>query len=223
MEHVSVPKKYLTASHGGVGTHSIARFICGECGLNYVPVRHNRKPPAVGSVLRGYGRKRSQPPIVLNSDDDIRILYVWGDPRDVVCSFWHRHGPGNAGIRLHCSNVQGNKRLIDTKISFAKYMARGVDAFGLEEHVRNWTSPDMKYHPYRIAAVDYSKMYDEGVKVEICRFFGVSPDNYPEKKQRRTNWRKESKRTRARLTKMFSSLLEYECRLKPFMAINYEL
>ena len=213
-------KKYLVVSHGGVGTHAVSHFIRPRCQLGFNPVRHHIRPFALPFVSRDYGRNRDVAPVKMAEGDDVRVIYVFGNPMDACCSFFRRRAKDNAWLRLAVANLHGNYKKVGPRLTLQKFLDRGEDLFGFRAHVRAWTGEAAGNAPYPILAVRYETMYDH--LDEIAEFVGLQDkvDQFTPFKKRHCDWLDKPKPIRDGLLKMYGGLAKEETKLGDCWRVN---
>jgi hypothetical protein len=209
-------KKYLVVSHGGVGTHAVAKFIRPNCRLGFNPVRHHPSLFVLPFVSHDYGKNRHVNPVRMLNGDDVRVIYVFGDPRNAACSFFRRRAKNNAWLRLAVANLGGNASRVGPMLTLEKYVNDGRDLFGFEQHVKVWTGGESRMIEksdgcsYPILAVRYETMYEH--VHDIAEFVGLSgmEDKFPPHRPRKCDWSEYKPAVVEGLSAMYGGLSEYE-------------
>lgn len=171
----------IVCSHGGVGTTFISEFISRYLRANDpYDCDHSKHIPI--------------PPRWISRD--IRIIYVYGNPREAAMSLFAR---GYAGLQS-CKN--GIIFPVEKNESFEQYLERGEDRLGLTDHLSRWINP--RNHRNDVLLVKYDKLWENAAT--IISFLGIdskSIDLFPERKTRKSILSDLSKRQTVQLCQMY--------------------
>ena len=176
-------------SYGGVGTRMLYewlkphfKYITGQSQVHYeVP----------------------SPTLKLGKDD--RVLYLYGNPVDSVCSFYGKDMENGKFIREHCSNLQ-----IPTVTSdIHEFINNGEDAFKLYDHYTRYTESLYDIDPQEgaIIIIDYDDLWLE--QEDFLRHMGLEQfaDTFPKKRERSPKpWL--STEIREGITSIYKSMIE---------------
>jgi len=167
---------------GGTGTYAIEEW---------------GRPNWSESRLRAHTRSPSAP-----ATGD-RVLYVFGDPRNQLLSFFHR-GFMKAPY-THCQNVNGNVNYLGTRKSWSleSYLQEEYDAYQLYEHLQGWLSHHAR--DYSIMFVRYEAIAKTSVRRQLREFVGqYRPFEF---KPRASNFEGLSASLRQSIDRMFSHMV----------------
>lgn len=186
----AVRHRVQITSFGGSGTTALtAAFLDGGLDLppgpGQWPHKHTRRPPEAAAVPAGF-----------------RVVYPVGDPRDAVLSVFRRDYQRGHWRALHDAPADAETpAFLDTLDTF---LARGVDEFGLEDHLDAWL-----HHPpgYPVMVLRFDRIDD--VWDEVADFVGLPPDR-PRitRRARATDWRAAPPAVREAIDALYTPLAE---------------
>jgi len=176
---------YLT-SFGGVGSKMLIRALYNALGEG-----------ATDRVGASHTHRRLPPPALHPGQC---AVYVFGDPRDAVLSFFQRrdqrharHGFGEARNLVsktphwalqHLKHIAADPGPLDETWDLARYLQHGADLFRLEEHFDNWV---YAWADYPITFVRYDTLWSRiGI---LAAHFGLPTLSLPQREQRAAQWR----------------------------------
>ena len=151
--------------------------------------------PGGGTIMATHGHLRIPPGRIQANK---RVLYMFGDPRDAVVSFFDRrnsrhgrHGfnakikdvPDDSWVLKHCANIESSADDMDKSWDLRRFLDNGLDCFRLKEHFDNWCYSDVNYD---IVFVRYESIWDN--KAALAKMLGLTMDRFPEKIERRSKW-----------------------------------
>jgi len=138
-------------STGGTGTYAIEAWGRPNWSSKRVPA-HQRSPLIAG-------------------EEKQRVLYIFGDPRNQLLSFFRR------GFMTppytHCQHVGGNVKYLlrMSRISVDSYLLLEYDAYQLYEHLRGWLSHVRRR--YDIMFVRYEALHKPEVEKAMRSWVGA--------------------------------------------------
>jgi hypothetical protein len=157
------------------------------------PFKHQRVPPPPTEVPPGF-----------------RVVYPFGDPRDVVGSVFRREFQGGhyRGMRLQKPSPAGERHLVDLDA----FLANGVDEFGVADHFARWRGRDDRAYPVLfVRFVDLADVWSD-VR-DLAGLPRSTPP--PELRPRASAWERLPSPQRARIDDMFGSLAAELAALPP--------
>lgn len=197
-------------SFGGVGSKMLSRSVYEAMGVtdpqSYRQAHsHHRIPPL--QLLPGQ-----------------QVVYVLGDPRDAVLSFFarremrhDRHGfaPAEPGEELgtnqeneqkhwvvkHLRNIQAEQRELTEEWDLATYLDQPSDLFRLEEHVDAWLYAN---GDYPVTFVKYDRLWD--VAGDLAAHLGLDRLDLPDRIERSSDWRHLDQPLREGLDRLYGDL-----------------
>lgn len=128
--------------------------------------------------LGGMIYKTHDPTPPLSLPGNVKVIYVFGDPRDAVISI-HK----NLNFKRACLNAKSNNHASLEKIF-------EIDIMRLEENFDNWHRPQS----FRFASVRYDAIYNEHTINMLQEFTGMKL-NFPPKVLRESKYEKHSRLT----------------------------
>ena len=147
-------------SMGGVGSTALGRHI--------------------GSISDKTIREHAHSPIVYDSEKQIRLGYVFGNPYNSVLSVFRR---GYQNMNTQAMNVGSGAEIADLKgVEIEEYLQRGVDEFRLDRQLTNWCDPKLTKHPTIL--IKYEELADN--IEQVLDFFGC--DKPFEVRTRKSSW-----------------------------------
>jgi hypothetical protein len=190
----------VVATFGGCGSKMVVNWLYqGSDATEKIPLhRHERIPPR--AAPRG------------------SVIYVFGDPRNTIVSFFERrngftanHGfanklgtmdpapPGNSGWCMTAlSNLQADGEAMDEGWGLEEYLRYGVDLFRLQEHFNMWLHSPL---PYPVFFLKYEHFWE--VAPLVRRYLVADCGPVPSKRVRRADWTALSPYLRAALEQMY--------------------
>ena len=135
-------------SMGGVGSTALARHI--------------------GSIADKTVKEHAYSPEVYNSESDVKLGYVFGNPYNSVLSVFRRGYQGMHAKAMNAGSDTPAAKLQD--VSLEEYLSRGVDAFHLDRQLNNWMNPELTQHP--IILIKYEELANH--IDEVLKFFGCT-------------------------------------------------
>jgi hypothetical protein len=168
---------YVIVSYGGVGSKALVKSV-GEETQSAVDHTHWRFQPR-------------------QADRAIKFVYVFGDPRNSVQSFFDRReniherhgfdGVHRAGIQAwvddHCINLQGDWEHFCSSWDIVAFLSQSNDLLRLEEQFYNWFFNPEKLD---VVFVRYETMWEN--ELEIAALLGLEKLNLPKKVTRQSDW-----------------------------------
>lgn len=152
--------KIYLFSTGGCGTRTLYKWLKER----YTDINGQ------GNVHHG------KPPKKLGSND--KVIYLYGNPIDVVASFYRRHKENGLFITQHSTNLNikgttGNKN---------KFIKEKRDAFKLEEHFDRYTSLD------NILIINHDKIWEGDNIKKILEYLNLleHESKFPAKRERKS-------------------------------------
>lgn len=128
--------------------------------------------------------------------DNTRIVYQFGDPRDVVLSTVY----GNVNRDIH---VRQHLGVDDSWMGTDRWMYE--DVLGLEEHFDNWTSKKRD----NILLVGYSEMWNSiNETLDFLKIPSSEAAKFPKKRARKYSWKNLPKQDADQMTATYSRLIE---------------
>ena len=183
----------------------------------------------VGSKLLLKGLFPGQPPKVLKTrhhhwrwppeamDAESQVIYLFGDPRNSVVSFFNRRKTQHAGhgfrekerpgqpdwARRHCRNVAGDWRELSADWDLPAFLAHRRDLFRLEEHFDNWLNAAW---PPRILHVRFESLWSNLPTVfEFLDLPTARAADFPPCQARASDWRDQPEAERAGLDEVYGA------------------
>lgn len=135
---------------GGLGTYAIEEW--GRPHWAQPRLRAHRRSPAIAG------------------GQDQRILYVFGDPRNQLLSFFRR---GFMKVPYqHCQHVSGEVNYLAAKQSWTidEYLQEEYDAYKIREHLLGWLAHYERR--YSIMFVRYEALAKPTVNAAMCEWVG---------------------------------------------------
>lgn len=193
---VGLSDKYLVST-GGVGSCAVEAWAHGKlCEM------HNGQP---------WSAHTRNPKIVPRDGEEVRVLYIVGNPYNQLLSF-HRRGFLSAPYR-HCQHVGGNVQALEWRKEWTleEYLDQGEDLFRLESHFDGW----WKYaaRRYEVMFVRYETM--PTVIEGVAAWLGVEA-NFAFK-PRASDVFKQPPAVREKLVEMYGRFAMRVCDLPPLI------
>ncbi len=205
---LSIPSEidFCVVSSGGVGSKMLVKALKASSHLHRTGERE---------IIAAHSHLRVPPKII---SANTRILYMFGDPRDAVVSFFDRrkskhdrHGfntkiidkPNIHWVLQHCDNIESQAFDMDETWDLHKFLGNGLDYFKLEEHFDNWFYSNMDYN---IVFVRYENIWDN-VKA-LGKTLQLNIDHFPDKIERRSKWRNLDSTDKTRCNEIYGSFSE---------------
>ena len=177
---------YCVISSGGVGSKMLVKALRASSRLY---------EKSSGEVVATHNHIRTPPEVI---PDNTRIIYMFGDPRDSVVSFFDRrkskhdrHGfntriiekPNKHWVLQHFNNIGSYAYDMDETWGLHKFLENRLDYFKLEEHFDSWFYSNLDYD---IVFVKYENIWSNvyALGQTLC----LNIDKFPEKVQRRSKW-----------------------------------
>jgi hypothetical protein len=201
-------------SYGGVGSKMLVKWLYPDREPSYQERAHHhwRFPPS------GVGENQ-------------RFIYVFGDPRNTVISFFQRklsrhggHGfewsekhlqPYRQWTTLAVKNLEAEPVGLTPEWELADMLGREVDAFQFEDHFRRWLSYAGELP---VTFLRYESMWDR-ISLTSALFNG-DPSAFPERSPRRADWQSESKEIGEGLTNLYGKFAAYLSELPDVFVIS---
>jgi len=180
---------YLVSSFGGVGNSMWIKFLNPDYTTYTNHMHYHLELKHV-----------SYPPEFL--PENIKTLYLFGNPMNSVISIFNRNLQ-----HIHYRNIF-NKVLKPQNMTFEYFLDQGVDIFHLEQHFQNWMNDNNEARNYPIILIKYETMWDN--LEYIFDFLGLEKkriSEFPDKKERKSDWRNQPKKIREKLLKIYTPLL----------------
>lgn len=193
----------LIVSFGGVGSKMFARWLYPEAD--------------VGDLARAHRHWRFAP---LAKSSKQTVVYLFGDPRDTILSFFQRrssrHDRHGFAPLENASNLEREQRdwtmralrqrevfegEIDPDTEITDFLKGRVDLYRFEEHFQNWLSTR-----YPVLFVRYETLWDN--VASVGRLLGANPATLPPFVPRRAKWQDEPAETQALLNAVYGPLAE---------------
>ena len=178
------PLPTIVATYGGSGSKFLVRNIY---------------PHEEFAVLKQAHSHWRVPPVPLQPGQ--KVVYLYGDPRNTVCSFFARRG----GItHLHdfhtpskeqqqqvrsgwvcqaLKNLETDAGPITADWDLEKFLCHGVEQFRLEEHFDCWMYAGL---PYPVYFCRYETLWENWGRLQHA--LGITRDDLPAKENRRSSW-----------------------------------
>lgn len=168
-------------STGGTGTYAIADWAKGRLHVKRVPA-HQRAP---------------------HIPDGDRVLYVFGDPRNQLLSFFRRGFMKKP--YLHGRHVRANLSYLNQHNSWTldEYLREEYDAYGLAEHLSGW----LNYHSrrYDIMFARYEALGTPAVETRVRAWIGA--DRQFRLKKRASDYTTLTDNQQGAMKRMFADML----------------
>ncbi|MCS4122739.1 sulfotransferase domain-containing protein [Salinibacter ruber] len=174
-------------SFGGAGTTMLYKFLdqcCRDIPKNthdWIPWKHQQVPPADEDVKQGF-----------------RALYLFGNPMNTVLSIFRR---GYQHWHFERMNESGEGQGLQNLEEFLKH---DDDPFQLADHFERWTTAKRRYP---IMLLRFETLWEQ--QEEVFAFLGVPSglqDEFPKRRERHSDWRKQPVEHRKRLKRIYGSL-----------------
>jgi hypothetical protein len=202
-------------SFGGCGSKMVVKWLYGRADkeTKRLAHTHHRIPPLT-------------PPTG-------KVLYVFGDPRNTILSFFsrresltHLHGMDDIsatsfrpGRRDWClaalQQLESSPEAMDETWDLQTYLANGVDLFRLEEHFDTWLYSPL---PYKVFFLRYEMFWSVAGNVE--RQFELESGPIPVKRERRANWISLPQDQRDLVENMYSGFAQRLSFLPDFFVVD---
>lgn len=192
---------FHVVSFGGVGSKLVVKGLC---------------PGQSPKILNSRHHHWRQPPRSL--DWQTRVIFLFGDPRDSVISFFNRRNTMHAGHgfqgkdragkpdwpQRHCRNLEGDWQELSTEWDLAAFLAHGRDLFRLQEHFDNWLT---SARPKRVLFVRFEELWSN--LPEVLAFLDLPAQRaatFPPRQGRGSDWRRQSDELRVGLDTLYGNL-----------------
>ena len=179
----------LVCSYGGTGTTMLIRFLSDYFRCNSVDdddrLKHTDKIP-------------------VSQNKDLKLIYVYGDPIDAVCSLFRRKF-----FNLHSRKLLRSypkMAPIAAGTTLTSYAEEGVDRLKFQQHFDNWYKRD-QFYP--VLFIKYERLW-ENLPV-LFEYLGIPADQidrFPKKRAREIEQLELSDATRVRLTEMYGNFVQ---------------
>jgi len=131
--------------------------------------------------------------------DGFRALYMFTNPMNAVLSVFRR------GFQhYHARNTTMDESMLDKEWTLPDFLAEEEDPFQLHQHFRNWTQAQRSYP---IMLLKFGALWDH--LPEVFAFLGLpssAQDEFPEQRERSSDWTDESKDIQAGLESFYGDL-----------------
>jgi hypothetical protein len=178
-------------SFGGTGTTMLYRFL--ETWESDIPSNHPNWRP---------WKHLPAPPQDDEVKDGFRAVYVYGNPMNAVLSVFRREYQ-----QWHVRNMRNFPiEDWDDDWELDDVLAQPEDPFRMTRHFRNWTQADRSYP---ILLLQFDAIWRR--LPEIFAFLGLPSralDDFPERRQRHSDWTDEPEHIRQGLKRLYGELAE---------------
>jgi len=205
---LAIPEEldFCIVSSGGVGSKMLVKALIASSRLHRTGNR---------GLIAAHSHMRIPPETI---PEGTKILYMFGDPRDSVVSFFDRrkskhdrHGfntkiidkPNIYWVLQHCENVECKTFDMDETWGLHKFLENGLDYFNLEEHFDSWFYSNTDYD---IVFVRYENIWDN-VKA-LGKTLELDIKRFPEKIERRSKCENLDSADKTRCNEMYGSFSE---------------
>jgi len=185
----SINHTIQVTSFGGVGTTMLYRFLKSQNvnipadHPNWRPWKHLLVPPADSEVKDGF-----------------RVVYVFGNPMDAVLSVFRR-----GYQKWHIDNMREDiNGPADDAWQLDDFLQESKDPFRMAQHFRTWKEANRSYP---ILYLKFDALWRH--LPEFFAFVGLSTeslDDFPEQRERASDWTEETEYVRRRLKKFYGEL-----------------
>jgi hypothetical protein len=197
-------QEFAVFSSGGVGSKLLVKWLLG-------PVLNGRRYNKAHYHWR-------LPPLRLRNGQ--RAIYMFGDPRDAIVSFFQRrisrherHGFDSAILTREdpapdwaisaLRNIEADSPGFSPRWSLPDYLDRKRDYFRLEEHFDFWLGAKRDYDVYFVKYEGLWESFDT-----LSKIFCLTPRAIPERVPRRANWRAEPPEVQLGLNALYGRFAE---------------
>jgi hypothetical protein len=161
----------------------------------------------------------------LNRRPSQKIIYIYGDPRNTIVSFFQRrdsltsmHGFTNriysevneAKIPLHpewvvkaLRNLECDPGPLTLDWDLAKFLENGMDLFRLEEHFDNWLYSSL---PYSVIFCRYETLWHNWSTLQDM--LKIALDELPPPKPRRSDWQELPSSQRSKINRIYGEFAQ---------------
>lgn len=176
-------------SFGGTGTTMLYEFLeehdvnIPSDHPNWRPWKHLPVPPEDGEVKDGF-----------------RAVYVFGNPMNAVLSVFRRDYQ-----RWHIRNMRDDvTEPKNPDWGLEEFLQRSEDPFRMAKHFREWVCANRSYP---ILCLNFDALWEH--LPEFFAFAGLPTcclDQFPERRERNSDWTEEPKHVRRELKRMYGGL-----------------
>lgn len=197
-------RDFAVFSFGGVGSKLLVKWLLGR-----------------DQTARHYGSAHYHwrlPPLHVNNGQ--QVIYMFGDPRDSIISFYQRrtsrherHGFGSSAYTKDdpapdwplkaLRNIEADSSGFSTEWGLADYLDQQRDYFRLEEHFDFWLGARRDFD---ILFVKYETLWENFEF--LGELLGLPSRAIPERVSRRADWRAEPPKVRSALNALYGKLAE---------------
>lgn len=192
----------LIVSAGGVGTtflmEEIGKYKKTNCPSNTDGYKHMPVPPISGN-------------------QNLKVVYVFGNPIMASMSLFRRNYHHLQSLKAQ--QFLNRKYVIPAEMSLEAYAKNGQEGHHFRQHFHNWSQ---RFSIYPTLFIRYESLFE--YLNELADFLDLPAEfiqNFPEKKERKSNIDAVSSATLRGLNKMYDSFLE-EINQKPAVFIRAE-